>query len=490
MKKLLLTLLIAFSLTSTAHASLTDGLVAQFTFNGQYNTWTSTTTGISSSTVGGYTTTFTGMNQNTGLVAGRIGQALNLFNANDYTKSSTINHNIGTGDFTWVAWVYLNDYSAGAVTGPSIMTNGEFVPWFGVNANATGHNNALSIYWGGWNTFNTPVTLNKWHMAVLQRTSGVVSAYLDGVKEATTFNIATDMLNRYYYFGVSQSSLADKLHGKLDDIRIYNRSLSLSEIKELYTNNIRLIKSSTGKNYVSSQASISLAGPLNQGLIAWWPFDGQNMNWASTTAGLVQDISGINNQGTTTGLNANTATQAGAIGQGIAFNGSGIVTVIPKSNLRGMQYVSWAFWAKPDAIVDAGAFIGWWSSTIANAKYLIRMGSSGTLQAYVAPGGVQIGGSLGGNGVVEAGKWNHYVVTWDGTNLIGYKNGVALDPYYSGSGLISNSAGGLFNLGDDNTASGVPWKGMKDDVRIYNRTLTQQDALELYLQGKNIINKN
>lgn len=186
--------------------------------------------------VGGATGTATGTSYNTN---GKLSGA-RTFALGDFIKTATINHNIGTGDFTFSAWLKIDSYTVGDTTGGSIMTSGELSPWFGIDSNQAGNNNSLSCYWGGWKGFNTPVSIGVWHNCILRRASGQIYAYLDGTLEASNYTVGTSMSNTYSYFGRSQSAAQDRLKGSLDDIRIYNRALSAAEIASLQTTPVSL----------------------------------------------------------------------------------------------------------------------------------------------------------------------------------------------------------------------------------------------------------
>jgi type II secretory pathway pseudopilin PulG len=220
--------------TSTASSSvnLNSGLVGYWKFDEG--------TGTTAYDSSGNTNNGTWYGNNSGTSGhyslGKIGPWSGAFaGSTNYVVTPSVTHNIGTQDFTFAAWIYLNDYSSGDVTGPTIMSNGPYVPWFGVDANQSGNNKSLSYYWGGWHRFNTSLPLTTWTNVVLVRHAGVISAYLNAVKESTTYNDSSNMANNYMLFGESSTGGTDHLHGLLDDARFYNRALSVAEISQLYS---------------------------------------------------------------------------------------------------------------------------------------------------------------------------------------------------------------------------------------------------------------
>ena len=57
-------------------------------------------------------------------------------------------------------------------------------------------------------------------------------------------------------------------------------------------------------------------------------------------------------------------------------------------------------------------------------SFSFGLGSNGELDAYISPEGASISAYLVTGGVVSAGVWTHVAVVYDGTDLVGYANGV------------------------------------------------------------------
>jgi hypothetical protein len=69
-----------------------------------------------------------------------------------------------------------------------------------------------------------------WHFAAITYSNGVFKLYLDELK--TTANLTWDILSSPNKFYVAKHS--DVLVGLIDEVRLYNRALSDTEIKALY----------------------------------------------------------------------------------------------------------------------------------------------------------------------------------------------------------------------------------------------------------------
>ena len=174
----------------------------------------------------GTTATDSSGNNNTGTLTdgptwttGKIGSALNFDGVNDlvafpgqtlatFTYSAWINH----GDTaTYQNILRTTDVSDFAI----YLTNGDKINFF---------------YAGSNHTSNTVVPLNSWaHIAVVNN-AGSVTFYLNGVADGTATGAPSFTYNG---FGISNAGSFPFL-GKMDDVRIYNRALSTSDIQAIY----------------------------------------------------------------------------------------------------------------------------------------------------------------------------------------------------------------------------------------------------------------
>lgn len=89
---------------------------------------------------------------------------------------------------------------------------------------------------GGYES-TTPITDNVWHHVVMQTDGSTTSVYIDGVFDGNLvepFYKGTGVANNKFYFGKSNLG-AQYFTGSLNDVRVYNRQLSLAEIDTLYS---------------------------------------------------------------------------------------------------------------------------------------------------------------------------------------------------------------------------------------------------------------
>jgi hypothetical protein len=103
------------------------------------------------------------------------------------------------------------------------MDGGNFIP-----------GNHLSGFIGGviWiDSGSVFPSTNVWYQVVMMRRAGVTSFYLNGVQASTT-NTSTPVTPTDFRIGSATGTWF--FNGKIDDVRIYNRALSNSEVQQLY----------------------------------------------------------------------------------------------------------------------------------------------------------------------------------------------------------------------------------------------------------------
>lgn len=222
-----------------------EGLpVGHWTFDGNDIVWSDTSTEIKDVSGQGNHGNAVGLTT-ASVTRGKLGQGLSFNGTSDYVATgSTVNFGgaqIITVSFWLFMSAYVNDGSPVIALGDSLFTNGAF----SLRPNGDTVFNAWEIltYDGGsrLETFERP-SAGEWHhfSFILDNSTvaGDMRVFVDGSEVMTTLEWAdkttsgafrTDTLNM-----MTQPSVGDYLAGKLDDVRIYNRALSTTEIMSLY----------------------------------------------------------------------------------------------------------------------------------------------------------------------------------------------------------------------------------------------------------------
>jgi hypothetical protein len=159
---------------------------------------------------------------------------LSLDGTNDYVATAAGVDATATNGMTWSVWFkYEGTFAAGAFVLDQRESSVGYQPIFiGIGTNA-GDLQFYSSSTGNSNYFDTNLLSGKWYHVAMVLGGGTVSCYVNGSfvgsKSDTQYNFGTKKL----YIG-ARHSVASFFKGKIDDVRIYNRALTLSEITHLF----------------------------------------------------------------------------------------------------------------------------------------------------------------------------------------------------------------------------------------------------------------
>lgn len=224
--------------TSTPTGSLQTGLAGHWTFDGGDINWNTNTVTNKAGTC--CTGTFFNMSTSSSPTPGKIGQALNFVaGSSQYVDVNSTNAiKPGTNvSFTVSLWY------KGAGTGTKDFVTGGMSPgnyWYIGESDSLFFSNSESSL-GTQVTYTLPGD-NGWHhlVIVLDRAPSpdTVTAYIDGVSQGSGSETmdggsASGSGNNRIGRGnwINPTTYRD---GPIDDVRIYNRALSASEVKQLY----------------------------------------------------------------------------------------------------------------------------------------------------------------------------------------------------------------------------------------------------------------
>jgi hypothetical protein len=215
-------------------------------------------------------------------------------------------------------------------------------------------------------------------------------------------------------------------------------------------------------------ASADSAGVAGGGLgpVAAYGFD-------ETSGPSAQDASGNANHGTLANVTRSTA---GRFGSALSFNGrDSVVTVPSAASLNLSAGMTLAAWVYPDSQQQR------FQSIITKER---PGGLTYALHASSPTGKVSSTLSLGsgyrtqhGGSPLPARTWSHLTATYDGSNQRLYVNGVQVASR-AFTGTLP-AADGPLRIGNNQAMRGRAFAGMIDEVRIYDRALSQGDIVSL-----------
>ena len=400
---------------------------------------------------------------------GQVGQAFQLGgngNASNSGDRVIVGNppNLRLQSFTIEAWVKLS--SATTVTNSPVagFANGTIFAfgqsgWGLVIYQGT---NRLGFTQVGVNqiTSNFAITDTNWHHVAVSISGTQAVFYLDGVADTPIGYTSTFTFTTSAAIGArGDSDARNAFFGAVDELAIYNRVLSASEIAGIFN------AGTTGKC-----KPLATVAPENQ--VLWLAGDGDAL-----------DSSGNGNNGT---LQNGASYTVGRVGQGFQFNGSGFVTVADAPSLNPTAQISIEGWVYPTTnsiATDSMAIIAN-KETNATVQYEMarRLSSGGCPTGGGIPTGnfaVYIGGISGlpddcggwvnGNAQLPLNTWSHVAMTYDGANLRAFVNG-ANTRTVAATGAIPTT-NGIFQLGKRVRNTEI-WIGQLDEISLYNRGLT------------------
>jgi hypothetical protein len=402
---------------------------------------------------------------------GKVKQAFDFDGQTDYALASGFT-DLGTSNvpYSFTGWVkipptetdgnIIHMVGGGWCLPPVALSSGKLrgYSWNGGGVSVAGTTNLAP---GTWYHF-----ANTW-----DATNGL-RIFVNGVLENSTAQatyIASGISNSLY-FGYSPGVCAGDtgwFNGAIDDLRVYNYSLSSQEISQIYN------AAKTGFG----------SAPTKTGLVGHWTMDATDLSGTK-----VYDKSGFNRHGTragASGVNNTPQITSGKIKQALDFDLSDdTVTISNYPADFGTGDMSVALWFKTTTstgttapLIDC-AYVG-----AINAGFGIYMWAGDTSPRFAIDDGVSGGTTVAANNYASNnGQWHHVVGVRDtsGSNLIKiYLDGVLDNTAANIAGSISSSDDLVIG---SHYSGGLSYRynGQIDDVRVYNRALSDDEVAQIY----------
>jgi hypothetical protein len=252
----------------------------------------------------------------TGFSLGEVGTAFNFDGMSNYVEVASSANLKVSGPFTIEGWINYhgtpNVYSGDSIVakGVDAETAGDWAITVSENSKLRPHVNAG----GGWHYFDCNTVLNPdtwYHIAMVYdgvHLQGYVNGVPDGSVDANGAVQTTDNALRIgAYAPVNGTASKAYFRGQIDELSLYSRALSNSEIAALYSAGSAGKCAPTGTNGCVTAAV---------GLVGWWPGEG-NAN----------DVVG-GHDGT---LQGGVTFAPGEVGQGCRLDGTNSDVQIPDS---------------------------------------------------------------------------------------------------------------------------------------------------------------
>jgi hypothetical protein len=420
---------------------------------------------------------------------GKLGKAINFDGANDYVTMGDPTALKLAGAFTISAWIYPESFG-GNSRGRIVDKNSGFIAGYLLDLDNFNTTNGIAVAVNdGFSAtsrsriFSNAVTLNKWQHIIALFDGTNVTVYNNGVSvgASQTLTVPTSGTDNFVIGGRTTDNTRN-FDGYIDEVRVYNRALSGTEITNLY-------------NLGAEKLNVSPTASLTSGLVGYWTFDGKDTPWTSSSAGTATDRSGNGNTGTLTNMNQSTSVTRGKIGQALYFDGTNdeITTTTNQGNgsAAGLQTLSLSAWFNTSDGVGGKKIVGLENAQTGTGSTQwdreLYLGTDGKIHAYVYD---TIQKQAVSTATYNDGRWHHAVATISANDSIKlYVDGMLQESTTIGT-PFSTYTTSYWRIGGWKNAQGSPYNGSDgyflgslDDVRIYNRALSAGEIQSLYDLG-------
>jgi tetratricopeptide (TPR) repeat protein len=405
--------------------------------------------------------------------SGEIGGAVSLDGLDGYVELPA-GVNQFNGGFTVVLWA--KPASIGAWERFFEFGNGEQKDNIILSRRGETDDLSFEIYtgdqWTGRVQAPNAIDPNNWQcFAVTVEQNGRAVLYKNGKRIAygRTGDIG-NVQRSQLYIGKSQWPNDEMYKGLIDDFRIYNYVLSDSEIKAIYisTLNPALKTSNAQKSYAS-------------GIVAHWKLD-------ESEGTVAKDSSPQHKLDGTVKGGAQWQSSGGQTGGALSFDGFDDYIELPTGNdyFTGGPFTI-TLWAYPTEALSWERLIEFGNDVYSDNVYFARFQTDDSLTLAIWSGPERSQGKWGrivAPDMVELNKWQFFAATVDKNGKAAiYKNGELIE---EGDALLPRSVVRNKNyIGKSLWPNDKMFKGMMDDVRIYNCALDAEEIEAVYESALN-----
>ncbi|MBS3172591.1 polysaccharide deacetylase family protein [Candidatus Woesearchaeota archaeon] len=173
----------------------------------------------------------------------------------------------------------------------------------------------------------------------------------------------------------------------------------------------------------------------------------------------------------------------------IKLNGvSGKVTITNSTGLDGFSEATWNIWVKQDSYVSLAPLFSKYATGTGKRAYIIRTSNTNSISIILSGDGntIETDTSITNKacGITSNSEWTMITITYDGSKITYYKNGIFCDEDNTSISRINTSPIPL-TIGNYGSTY---LNGIVDDATIYNNKLSAEEVSYLYSESphKNI----
>jgi|CXWL01.1.fsa_nt_gi hypothetical protein len=389
----------------------------------------------------------------TTFATGKVAQAISFDGVDDRVDVTGTVGDFGSTPFTIDLWLYSNNVGNGA------YLLGKSHPDGGMGWDIRLHDQRIRLEGtDGWApSFNwesdQSVTPNGWHHLAVTAGPSQIAVYIDGVLKGTPSRGAISTAPNPFRLGFTTNYGGTPFNGQLDELEIFDRQLTEQEILAIY-------------NAGSAGKCKPVCTPLPINGVSWWKGNGAP-----------NDTFGINN-----GILMNGAGYApGIVGQAFDFSGTDdyLQVATPVGLPVGAAPRTMMLWFKtPNSWADTYPLMMQYGGTSPSSKFGLMAVDSGGRKLYFWGEANDLVGST----VLQTNTWYHGAVTYDGSTVKLYLNGLSETSQAKSLNTFSGSDFTLGRYGSNSAITGE-WNGLIDEPVIFSRELSQAEIQAVFDAG-------
>jgi hypothetical protein len=276
----------------------------------------------------------------------------------------------------------------------------------------------------------------NWHLVTATYDGTTRAIYVDGAEinsDTPGPHAATDTSPR---IGVTDPDFNEYFDGALDDVRVYDRALSASEVAALYA--------FSGQTTRTEAGSASLAG--------WWKLDDGSGSSAADSSG----------NSRTGALSGSPSWIAGKENDALQFTSSG-------------QYVTTGYTIPTQSSATSFTWSAWVYQTSAGGTQVIMGYRNGSTWVKLTPSAFEYGTGSVITNALPTGRWTIATIVKKGSSFTYYEDGKVVGTASNAGSVGSHT---FFIGGDPGFADGAPHYYI-DDVRVWQRALSPAEVESL-----------
>jgi hypothetical protein len=307
---------------------------------------------------------------------------------------------------------------------------------------------------------NSALPVGVWTHAAVTYEAGVMRLFLNGEQVAEQVTATAGNLvqgNGALRIGGNAAWAGEFFRGLIDEVHVYNRALSELEIEGD-------MNAAGGAPPVPPPPPPPPPPPSTSGLVLALGFD-EAVGSVSVT-----DASSGNRHGSIAGAQV----VAGKYGNALSFDGvNDMVTVQGDQALALASAMTLEAWVRPTDVTGWRTVMLMENAPTASYYLYANDPNLNRPAAYYESGAnVRL---INGTTTLPANAWTHLAVTYDGANMRLYVNG-ELVRTVARAGAINSGIGPL-RIGGNTVWPNEFFRGLIDEVRIYNRALSADEVV-------------